>query len=154
MRDAPNPAAPVCVHCRGRHVIKNGTKDGRQRFRCQECHRTFGPTFGTPLYGLHHDAQEVARCLLVVMRRGSLCAAEEIAGHKYETLGQWLRRAGRYAGALTEALTHELALSEVEVDAFWSFVKKSVPLLRTPQAHRRAWAIAGPARRAGRAGAV
>jgi hypothetical protein len=30
----------------------------------------------------------VARTLLVVMRRGSLSAAEEITGHKYETIGQ------------------------------------------------------------------
>jgi hypothetical protein len=27
------------------------------------------------------------------MRRGSLRAAEEITGHKYETIGRWLRLA-------------------------------------------------------------
>ena len=62
--------------------------------------------------------------LLAVMRRGSLSAAEEITGHKYETIDRWLRMAAQHAEALTEVLVHDLHLSEVEVDAFWSFVKK------------------------------
>jgi transposase-like protein len=139
---------PLCVHCQSAHVVKNGHKDGRQRLRCLDCKRTFGPTFGTPLYGLHNSAEEVARCLLIVMRRGSLSAAEEITGHKYETLGVWLRRAGEHAEALTQALVSDLHLSEVEIDAFWSFVKKSVQTLSTPQTplvRRKAWAHAGDA---------
>jgi hypothetical protein len=59
-----------------------------------------------------------------VLRRGSLRAAEEITGHKYETIGQWLRRAGQQAEALTEVLVQDLHLTEVEVDEFWSFVRK------------------------------
>jgi len=53
----------------------------------------FGETEGTPMYRLHMPVAEVAQALLVVMRRGNLRAAEEITGHKYETIGQWLRRA-------------------------------------------------------------
>jgi transposase-like protein len=136
---------PLCVHCQSTHVVKNGHKDGRQRYRCLDCKRTFGPTYGTPLYGLHTSAQEVARTLLVVMRRGSLSAAEEITGHKYETIGDWLRRAGEHAETLTQALVQDLSLSEVEVDAFWSFVKKSVSLLSTPAVRRQGWANAGAA---------
>jgi len=133
----------LCVHCQSTHVVKNGHKAGKQRYRCQDCHRTFGPTYGTPLYGLHNSAEEVARTLLVVMRRGSLSAAEEITGHKYETIGTWLRRAADHADALTQALVSDLHLSEVEIDAFWSFVKKSVPLLQTPAVRRSGWASAG-----------
>ena len=148
MSRIPNKDNPACPHCTGSHVIKNGHKGDQQRYRCRACHRTFGCTFGTPLYGLHNSAEEVARSLLIVMRRGSLSAAEEITGHKYETIGTWLRRAGNHAEAITQALVSELALSEVEVDAFWSFVKKSVAILAIPQApqiRRKAWARAGDA---------
>jgi len=31
----------------------------------------------------------MARALLIVMRQGSLSAAEEITGHKYEIIGRW-----------------------------------------------------------------
>ena len=143
MKPQDTPKRPLCVHCQGTHVVKNGHKDARQRYRCLDCKRTFGPTYGTPLYGLHNSAEEIAKTLLVVMRRGSLSAAEEVSGHKYETIGDWLRRAALHAEALTQSLVSDLHLSEVEVDAFWSFVKKSVPLLSTSAVRRQGWANAG-----------
>jgi hypothetical protein len=86
---------------------------------------------------------EVARTLLVVMRRGSLSAAEEITGRKYETIGRWLRMAAQHAEALTEVLVHDLHLSKVEVDAFGSFVKKSVRRLEIRTPRRAGWARVG-----------
>jgi hypothetical protein len=58
------------------------------------------------------------------MRRGSLRAAEEITGHKYETIGRWLVLAAEHAEALTEVLVHDLELSTLEIDEFWSFVRR------------------------------
>jgi transposase-like protein len=107
-------------------VIQNGSQGGRPRWVCRNGGRSFGPTLGTAMDRWRATPTEVARTLLVVMRRGSLSAAEEITGHKVETIRRWLRAAARHAEALTEVLVHDLHLSEVEVDAFWSFVKKSV----------------------------
>jgi hypothetical protein len=97
------------------------------------------------MYRLQASPEEVARTLLIVMRRGSLSAAEEITGHKYETIGRWLRLAAEHAQALTQALVHDLHLSQVEVDAFWSFVKKSARTLEGGRARRAGWAHAGGA---------
>jgi hypothetical protein len=97
---------------------------GRPRWFCGGCERSFGPTTGTALYRLKTPAAEVAHTLLVVLRRGSLLAAEDVTGHKYETVGRWLRQAGAHAEALTEALVHDLHVGEVEVDEFWSFVQQ------------------------------
>ena len=97
------------------------------------------------MYRLRTPPTEVARALLVVMRRGSLSAAEEITGHKYETIGRWLRAAAQQAEIITEVLVRDLHLTEVEVDAFWSFVKKSVQALESGRARRRGWAHAGDA---------
>ena len=87
----------------------------------------------------------MAHTLLVVMRRGSLRATEEITGHKYETIGRWLRRASEQADALTAVLVHDPRLTTVEVDAFWSFVKRSVVWLNQGPVRRRGWAHAGAA---------
>jgi hypothetical protein len=76
------------------------------------------------MYGLKTPAAEVAQALLIVMRRGSLRAAEEITGHKYETISAWLKRAAAHAAALTQVLASDLHLSQVEIDEFWSFVQK------------------------------
>jgi hypothetical protein len=59
------------------------------------------------------------------MRRGSPSAAQEITGHKHETISEWLCRSGEHAEALTAALVHDLKLEEA----------RSTPsgrLLRTP----------------------
>ncbi|MGH2588356.1 MAG: transposase [Dehalococcoidia bacterium] len=114
-----NPPCPRCGHSR---TVRTGRTRGRQRWLCAGCGRTFGPTTGTPLFRLRTPPAAVAQALLIVQRRGSLLAAEELTGHKYETIGRWLRRAGAHADALSDALVHDLHLTEVEVDEFWSFV--------------------------------
>ena len=106
------------------HVVRNGTLKGRQRYHCKGCGAWFGETHATPMYRLRTPPQEVGRALLVVMRRGSLRAAEEITGHKYETISRWLRLAAEHAETLTEVLVHDLELSALEVDEFWSFVRR------------------------------
>ena len=93
------------------------------------------------MYDLKTPAAEVAQALLVVMRRGSLRAAEEITGHKYETISAWLKRAAAHAEALTQILASDLHLSQVEIDEFWSFVQKKRGQLtsRTRESAGDAW---------------
>ena len=93
------------------------------------------------MYRLHTPVAEVARTLLILMRRGSLRGAEEISGHKWETVREWLLRASAHAEALTESLVKELELDEVEVDAFWSFVGNAISALQTGQVRNRTWAL-------------
>jgi transposase-like protein len=124
MAHPPDPNNPPCPRCGVIGTIRNGTRRGRPRWVCPGCSRAFSATTGTPLYRLKTPAAEVAHALLVVMRRGSLRAAEDVTGHKYETIGNWLQRAGTHAEALTASLVHDLGLSEVEVDEFWSFVRQ------------------------------
>jgi transposase-like protein len=117
---------PPCPNpdCRQSHVVRNGSHRGRQRYHCRICKTYFGETQGTPMYGLKTPAAEVAQALLIVMRRGSLRAAEEITGHKYETISVWLKRAATHAEAITQVLANDLHLSQIEIDEFWSFVQK------------------------------
>jgi transposase-like protein len=140
--DAGNPACPRCGHGAS---VRTGRTRGRQRWRCAGCRRTFGPTTGTAVFHLTTPPAEVARALLVVLRRGSLRAAEEVTGHKYETLGRWLRQAATHAGALTDALAQDLHLTEVEVDEFWSFVQHKGGRPQRPTPSRRTPVSAGGA---------
>ena len=114
----PNP------NCPGPHVVRNGSHRGRQRYCCRTCKTYFGQTQGTPMYGLKTPVAEIAQALLLVMRRGSLRAAEEISGHKYETIIVWLKRAATHAEVLTQVLANDLHLSQVEIDEFWSVGQK------------------------------
>src|SRR5438128_12539917 len=82
---------PLCPNpqCSQPRVVRNGSHRGRPRSQCRSCKTSFGDTHGTPMYRLKTPAAEVAHALLIVMRRGSLRAAEEITGHKYETISEW-----------------------------------------------------------------
>jgi transposase-like protein len=112
---------------------------GHQRYRCLGCGAHFGETHGTPLYRLRTPPEEIARALLLVMRRGSLRAAEEVSGHNYETIGHWLHLAARHAEALTQVLVHDLHLSTLEVDEFWSFVRRRTAPGQSPIRRRMGW---------------
>lgn len=46
---------PTCPRCRGQHLVKNGTHDGRQRFICKDCGKTVGLSNGTPYYRSKHS---------------------------------------------------------------------------------------------------
>jgi transposase-like protein len=47
------PERPDCPHCASRQVVRNGSADGLQRYKCRACSRTFNALTGTPLAGLH-----------------------------------------------------------------------------------------------------
>src|SRR5438874_6525298 len=126
-RERKEPSSlPPCPNpnCSQPRVVRNGSHRGRQRYQCRSCKTYFGETQGTPMYRLKTPAAEVAQALLIVMRRGSLRAAQEITGHKYETISVWLKRAATHAAALTQVLANDLHLKQVEIDEFWSFVQK------------------------------
>lgn len=42
-----------CPHCHSSAVVKNGSANGLQRFKCRQCARTFNALTGTPLARLH-----------------------------------------------------------------------------------------------------
>ncbi len=145
MADSTEGSSFACPRCGCVDTVRNGHVRGRQRWVCSGCRRAFSATTGTALYRLKTPPPEVARALLAVWRRGSLRAAEELTGHKYETIAKWLRRAGAHAEALTAALVQDLGLGEVEVDEFWSFVrhKGGAPKRAAPRPTGRGSAGAG-----------
>jgi transposase-like protein len=137
---------PPCPNpdCQQPHVVRNGSHRGRHRYHCRTCKTSFGETQGTPMYRLKPPATEVAQALLIVMRPGSLRAAEEVTGHTYETISGWLKRASTHAEILTQVLASDLHLKQVEIDEFWSFVqKKKAFSSRTQENALDAWSRIG-----------
>lgn len=47
------PAQSKCPHCASGQVVKNGSADGLQRYKCHGCGKTFNALTGTPLARLH-----------------------------------------------------------------------------------------------------
>ncbi len=145
MARKPSPDHPICPYCGAPHGVRHGSKEGRPRWVCRPCRCSFGLTNGTPMGRRRTPPAEVGRTRLLWMRRGSLRAAEEISGHKSETIGRWLRLATQHPQAIPEGRVEDLPLPEVE--AFWSFGEKRVPMRESRPARRAKGALAGEAGR-------
>src|SRR5260370_37812550 len=76
----PNPT------CSQTRVVRSGSHRGRPRYQCRTCKTYFGETQGTPMYALKTPAADAAQGRMIVMRRGSLRAAQETTGHKCERI--------------------------------------------------------------------
>ena len=46
-----------CPHCAGERIVRNGTADGLQRYKCRSCGKTFNALTGTPLARLRHKGK-------------------------------------------------------------------------------------------------
>ena len=57
-----------CLYCGSRRVVKNGSADGLQRYKCRCCGRTFNALTGTPLARLRQKAKWLAQA--EVLREG------------------------------------------------------------------------------------
>lgn len=54
---------PSCPHCNSKAVVKNGSANALQRFKCRQCARTFNALTGTPLAKLHLRNKWVAHAV-------------------------------------------------------------------------------------------
>jgi transposase-like protein len=56
----------ACPHCDGNHLAKAGHKDGKQRFLCKACKRTFNVRTGTPMARLRMESKHIenAECMI------------------------------------------------------------------------------------------
>lgn len=59
-------ALKACPHCESEHFVKNGSKDGRQRFHCKACFKSFNALTNTPLSRLRYSEKHLQQteCML------------------------------------------------------------------------------------------
>lgn len=122
----PNPACALHGKVKGRRLGRHGSygADQRPRYRCKACGKTFAATRGTVFYRLRTDPQRVLATLEMVVEQGGIRAAARASHVDKDTVQQWLERAGQHALEVSDALIRERHLSEGQLDALWTFVKK------------------------------
>ncbi|MEE0956310.1 MAG: IS1595 family transposase [Eubacterium sp.] len=80
----------VCPHCGGDHIRRNGhTSDGRQRFLCISCGRTFGSRCRTVLAGTHKEIYVWERYLECMFEGYSLRRSAKECGISLTAAFSW-----------------------------------------------------------------
>lgn len=89
LRETKFSGGLVCPHCSGTRVLRHGKLNGRQRYWCQECRRTFNDFTNTPMQ--RTKLPEKWLQFLECMHKGLSLrkAAEEIGGVTHVTLFYW-----------------------------------------------------------------
>ena len=78
-----------CPHCASTRLVKNGTHNGRQRFLCRECHKTFGEATNTILHSTKKDIIQWIKFPWCMVRGYSLFRCHEEVGISARTAFFW-----------------------------------------------------------------
>lgn len=111
------------------NIVANGTyrrkEEGEaRRFLCRACGQSFCSRAGTIFYDLRSPEERVLMALKLLVKGMPLRGVAEVLGVKLDTVRHWLRVAAAQSEKLDAVLMKELHVSQVELDALWTFVKK------------------------------
>ena len=78
-----------CPHCSSKKIVKNGHKDGIQRFKCKECGKTFTYTNNTILFSSKKDINTWIKFCECLMNKFSIRKCAEICNINTHTAFNW-----------------------------------------------------------------
>lgn len=80
--------ASSCPHCSSNSIVRNGHKSGIQRYKCNNCKKTFQDTTGTPSHWLHKKTN-IEKYLEALYQGLSVRKAATYAGISKTTSFNW-----------------------------------------------------------------
>jgi len=110
------------------NIVANGTYYASgikvHKFICRNCGKVFNSRQGTPFHYLHTRRDKVLLALKLLVKGMPLRGVAEVLRVKLDTVRNWLKRAALHSDQINQSLLKELKVSQIELDALWSFVKK------------------------------
>src|SRR4051794_31797227 len=105
-----------------------------RRYRCSTCRRTSSVDKHTFFETIRSPRATVIEALALLSERNSLRATARLTRHSPNRVLHWLALAGLHGAAVGASIIRDLALTQVQIDELWTFVKKSKPTAtrRTP----------------------
>jgi len=110
------------------NIASNGTKATRsgpvRNFLCRSCGKCFCERRGTAFYDLRTSEDRILLAIKLLLRGMSLRGIAEVLEVKLDTVRLWLSRCAEHAEAVNDQVVREIAVSRVELDELWTFVRK------------------------------
>nr|CBH39118.1 hypothetical protein BSM_25960 [uncultured archaeon] len=95
-----------------------------QMLKCKVCGKRFSIHKGTPLFNLKADEGAFYGTIAHLVEGNGIRATARIMGINKDTVSKWLKKASMHAEAVSQYLMANLHFEEVQLNEFWSFVKK------------------------------
>ena len=122
----PNPECSVFGQEEGRQLERHAYygPDRTTQYLCRACGKTFSETKGTFFYRLRTPREKILTALSMVAEGGGIRATGRAMGVDKDTIQSWVERAGKHTKEVSAYLTVSCHLSQAQLDALWTFVKK------------------------------
>lgn len=119
----PNPECEDYGDVEASVIIRYGkTRDGRQRYQCKSCQKTFNERKGTLFYKRKTAEKDILECLALLAEGVRISSISRTKGIKEDTILSFLREAAQHAQEVEAVLLNQYEISQVQIDGLWTYV--------------------------------
>lgn len=119
----PNKKCPDYGKTEKGNIIRYGkSNEGRQRFQCKTCKKTFNERVGTVFYNRKTDEKDILECLALLAEGTRISSLSRAKGIKEDTILSFLREAAHHAEQVEAILLNDYQISQVQIDGLWTYV--------------------------------
>lgn len=112
----------TCHNCQSICKKSGKHRNGLQRFRCNQCKRTFTEDHEKPLEDMRLPMDKALLCLKLLVEGNSIRSTERITGVHRDTIIDLLVLAGEKCEKLLEERIKGVAVKDVQADEIWAYV--------------------------------
>lgn len=114
----------TCHNCNSLCKRFGKHRNGLQRFRCNQCSKTFTEDHTRPLDDMRLPVDQAVRILQLLLEGMSVRSAERVTGVHRDTILRLLVLAGERCQRLMDEKIKGVEVRDVEVDEIWGYVYK------------------------------
>jgi transposase-like protein len=119
----PNPDCPDYGKWKAGNLIRYGkSNEGRQRFQCKTCRKTFNERTGTLFYNRKTEEKDILECLALLAEGTRISSISRAKGIKEDTILSFLRAAAQHAEQVEALLLNDYRIGRGEIDGLWTYV--------------------------------
>lgn len=119
----PNPDCPEHGKVEAGNIIRYGkSNEGRQRFQCKRCQKTFNERTGTLFYHRKTEEKDILECLALLAEGTRISSISRAKGIKEDTILSFLREAAQHAEQVEGILLNDYRIGRGEIDGLWTYV--------------------------------
>jgi transposase-like protein/IS1 family transposase len=114
----------TCHNCRTACQKHGKDRKGQQRFRCQQCSKTFLEPREKPLEGMYLPMDKAEMVLSLLLEGNSVSTIQRVTGVHHGTILKLLVQAGEKCEKIMAEKVRNVEVRDVECDELWAFIAK------------------------------
>lgn len=119
----PNTDCPDYGKAGMGNIIRYGkSNEGRQRFQCKTCRKTFNERRGTLFYNRKTDEKDILECLALLAEGVRISSISRSKGIKEDAILSFLREAAQHVEQVEALLLNDYRISQAQIDGLWTYV--------------------------------